>query len=466
MNEFTWPPTPDHDAGSDANLDTLTSDGQIASNDTVPAVMVAVASSIIICAAALYLSDLHERCRRNRRYCSERELEGQKHVVGTMTSSGNYWITTSTSMHRLKNSCCHDGSFPVLSLREPFDEDKPEKYPCEDISLSPISTMTASYAAQDNRNLHRMNSDTYLAQSSVITELSEADRVHGETDLSNLVDLSRMHTLGSSAQNSEPENDFASDQEESFSPRRIRIDDTIYIISDNEKDESGWNSPPASESSSEVSVGTYLKSVHSGRSRFSSKGSDRAEFKSLHGKAQNVRNCLYGEQYSEDSSTNDISLARLPDTPYRVRGAAASTDRNGLVQLERLYTGRTDRLRQTKERKLSFLEALLERGRATARKEQEEATSLDGSTEIVDSANHVYGQNIFFAAASASMGTDSSLGIEPENATYTPSHPSASSIDSDSLLRKRCSDPGRLDTSSDDGEASMDTGIESTAVEV
>jgi hypothetical protein len=183
-------------------------------------------------------------------------------------------------------------------------------------------------------------------------------------------------------------------------------------------------------------------------------------------------------------------------------------ERDDLVQLTQLCEfNKTDRLRETKERKLSLLEALLERGRTAM--QALEGTSLDESTEIDDSTNQEYVRNIFFVRVCPPSGTANSLGIDLEDSSCATGHPSVRSIHGQSPLRGSVfvgdvilainnretaglggqetgklaqdgnseasdvvkltvisSNPDGSDAASDSDQVSMDTGIESTAIEV
>lgn len=517
MDNFTWPPTPnpfleENDRAGEASLDSLASDGNIVSGDTVPAVMVAVASSIIICAMALYVTDLRDRCRHERRGNHQPDRRSKREIAGSngrvIHSGGNYWITTSSAAQG-RHYSCRDGAFPTLP---PSETREAEDADCvEAISLSPVSTMTASYAPAEDRRLNRMDSDLYLAQSVDVTELSEINRVSGDTDLSSLVDLSRIQTFGSFATSALAAASLGtttiangSSRDQDGSSRRIRIDDTIYIASDDD-DDTGWTSMDASsDSSSEVSIGTYLKSVHSRKSRSSSTGSNTTP--SYPPEKRDPAEELYGEQYSreEEDSVDHSSLERSPDTPHKTTGGS---DRNEFFHLKPLDDHKMDQIRTTNEPKLSLLEALLERGRAVMQG-IDETSSLDEATEIDDSITQEYVRSIFFVPVCGTAGSAHALGIELEGTSSSTNHPSVKSIHGESPLRGRVFEgdvvlavnnkdatglggkevsrlatdgsklsdvikltvisnkPDGSDTGSDTDQASIDTGIESTAIEV
>lgn len=405
--------------------------------------MVAVASSIIICAVALYISDLRDRCRYDPRYQPRRHHR------------------------RIKGK-------PVAGEWTPSETDQPEYV--EDISIAPVSTMTASLADMENHSLSRtaknfamtshqtlkrMDSDKYLAQSVDITELSDVDRVSGSTNLSSLVDLSRIYAIGSFAQMTTSTNDRRNEDvsldirdpqvdqravvEDITIPqndsRHIRIDDTVYIMSDDEEDDSGWTSLHSCQSS-EVSIGTYLRSVHSGKSRSSSVGSNGNSSGSAKKSPTELRGekCLEAEDDAFEAQQDEDSLGRSPDTPYHKSHEVARM-RNEFSQLEHLYNAKMEEgTRSMEERKLTPLEKLLERGRLPIQEYQApRSESLEESSEIDDSLDQSYVRNIFYVPSCPSIGTSNSnaLGIEFEGASCTSSYPSVKSVHGESPLRGR-----------------------------
>lgn len=170
---------PNPDGSGTYSYDT-SSDGRITS-DAVPAVMVAVASSIIFCAALLYISDLRDRWYHQRMMAMEerswQNKENAKRIQDGVVHCDPY------HRHQLQT-----GAFPMLP---PSNNDQPQYV--EEISISPVSTMTASLAL-DSHGIPRTDSDNYLDDSVNITELSDLDRVSQGTDLHSLVDLSRIQT--------------------------------------------------------------------------------------------------------------------------------------------------------------------------------------------------------------------------------------------------------------------------------
>jgi hypothetical protein len=505
LRDFTWPPTPDpypeHPVPPDGSPSILASDGNISSSDTVPAVMVAVASSLIICAVALYVSDLRDRCRHDPRFGQAQDHHHK--IEGKPKGRGR---NSSDAMDQLEY--------------------------VEEISIAPVSTMTASLALDGHSclgptntvehnvtgrppSLRRVDSDKYLAQSVDITELSDLDRVSGGTDLSSLVDLSRIHAIGSYAHSSinsqqhdaslDDSSQVDRDMRDSRGREREdskRIDDTIYIMSDEEESGSGWTSLPSQ--SSEISIGTYLKSVHSRKSRSSSVGSNGNSSGSPKELFSVGEQCLKVEDGAGKAKEDDGSLERSPDTPHH-KSHEVARKRNELSQLEHLYKDKSEEgLRPAKERKQTPLEALLERSRLPIQEYKERTESLEESSEIEDSLGQSYVRNIFYVPVCPSIGTSTSLGIEFESASCASSYPSVKSVHGESPLRGRLFEGDKIlavnnketagrrakrteegtlddvlkltvlsrnpdgsdDSSSESDQESMDTGINSTAIEV
>jgi hypothetical protein len=299
----------------------------ISSDNTIPAVMVGVASSVIMCAVFLYLSDVRDRWRHQRmledRRERRREIESNKHME-TIDSSG-YWV--SSSEYHPNNHRCPP--FPML-MPPIMDENNDQPEFVEDISISPVSTMTASLAPLDlestatNSCLHLADSDDDDLDASLknnITELSDAHRVSQDMDLASLVDLSRIQTtrMTSTTNPSHHQSIMTFEEmndEDAYNKSMMIAKDVDYMS--NDEDESGWTSS-RSDSSSEMSIATYLKSVHSSKSRGSSSsvGSNGTSSSSTDSQE------LLGERCLEDTSTpqksegiDDTSLERSPDTPY------------------------------------------------------------------------------------------------------------------------------------------------------
>ena len=115
-----------------------------------------------------------------------------------------------------------------------------------------------------------------------------------------------------------------------------RLGGTEYYDIEAEEDESGWTTSSevsrGSDTSSEISIGTYLKSIHSSKSQQSSSSSSNSA--ELMGER-----CLEART-PQKSASDKNSLDRSPDTP--LIDEVKSNDQNELAQLEQLYQSSED----------------------------------------------------------------------------------------------------------------------------
>lgn len=140
-------------------------DGSVGTQDTIPAVIVGVASSVIICAVLLFVTDLRDRCKHQRlldereeRRRARAEVASSKQVEGAESSE---IISTHTS----------------VSATEKYQPQFVEK-----ASESSVSTMTSLGCL-------RAAESEDLEHSLEVTELREAHRVSQGTDLAYVLEL-------------------------------------------------------------------------------------------------------------------------------------------------------------------------------------------------------------------------------------------------------------------------------------
>ncbi|CAJ1945136.1 unnamed protein product [Cylindrotheca closterium] len=141
-------------------------DRSVSSQDTIPAVIVGVASSVIICAILLFVTDLRDRCKhqqlldeREERRRAREETASSKHIERTESSE---IISTHTS------------GTPAEKYQPQFVENK--------ASESSVSTMTSLGCL-------RAAESEDLEHSLEVTELQESHRVSQGADLSYLLEL-------------------------------------------------------------------------------------------------------------------------------------------------------------------------------------------------------------------------------------------------------------------------------------
>jgi hypothetical protein len=414
---FTFPPTPQPYIPSAVSANGANSAETISSYDVVPAVMMAVASSVIFCSVLLYAADLRDRFRHEdmieeHRRRRENDANSSKQIE-TIASSGGYWIRGERIPRR--------GHHPKLTTLEDEDPrvmlnhtDQPEFV--DEFSISPMSTMTASLAPVEN-SIQRVNSDE-LEASIDITELSEADRVSLDTDIASLVDLSRLHTVprwgGSSNGQRHSITTFESQDEEAANGLCLTgFEDIDYIMKGedaDDEDESGWTSSVGkSDSSSDVSIGTYLKSIHSSRSTVSSSSShaEKSQASSTNSQELFGVGCLCDTP--QKSTSGETSLDRSPDTPYSLQ-EDASTTRNELAQLEQVY----------QKPELPIQEYV--------------QISRENSIDE-DSVHQDYVRDVYFVPVAASRVVD--LGIQLSDAIAADTYPNVLSVSEESPLVDR-----------------------------
>jgi len=238
----------------------------VTADPTIPAVMVGVASSVLLCAFFLYWTDVKERWRHEQAWSLQHMQEHEKAVEEPMPTNLS----------------------PILP---PFRQEQQQPEYIEELSLSPVSTMTASLVL-----------DTTLSQTSKLTtELSESHWVSQDTSLASLVDLS----CASTSVKTGPLQEYL-EREDTNPP-----ESPPHIHEDEEENESGWSSH-GDDDSSEVSIGTYLKSVHSSKSKTSS-ASGRASNKSR-------KDCLMEElSAKKESSLKDSTVSSSAPKSWVVR---------------------------------------------------------------------------------------------------------------------------------------------------
>ena len=239
--------------------------------------MVGVASAVAICAILLYIVDSRDRKRHEKLMQSRRQdEENQKGQMETIASSA--------------------ADSPART--------HPTEYVDEEIdSISRVSTMTSTSVSildgpsspsdeDDDDSDDDDDDDSDLDSSLEVVELDEENRLTYDTDLSSLVDLSRVNTNQSVAscddrnkikaneEVKEEEEDDGSDlrfdslvnlnrEDNDYLARAARMPD--FSDDSSSEGESGWNSQ--SDVSSETSLATFLTShaasIASSRDSFS-----------------------------------------------------------------------------------------------------------------------------------------------------------------------------------------------------
>jgi hypothetical protein len=371
----------------------------ISADETIPVFMVGVASSVMLCAVFLYITDVRDRYRHERMLEEHHQRRGHdinSKQMETIASSG-YWVPEPNHMN------C---PYPMLP---PMDDDDRHDQPefVEEISLSPVSTMTASLAVD---SLRHVDSEE-LEMSVEIIELSDEYRVSQDMDIASFVDLSRIQTrmvvpFDNAEDGSEDAPSYRSitafedtiiDDNSDYSISMME-DDTDYGMEDDE-DESGWTSSPGrSDTSSEVSIGTYLKSIHSSKSHGSTSSSTNSPE-------------LLGERCLEEvtpqkSTSDDTSLDRSPDTPLGDQPYGST--QNEMAQLEQLYS----------KSELPF----------------QEYTDMAQSGQSEEDSMQDYVRNIYFVPV---VATRVNFGIEVEDASCPLSYPTVAAVKEKSPLLDR-----------------------------
>jgi hypothetical protein len=185
---FTFPPTPAPTTPFQVVDDLSDNDDESSLADMAPAIVMGVASSIIVCALALYAVDLRERYQSpppggmmtgddvshkpDEQTSMGRDEDDTSVGSVSHSSQSGYWINT-------KQLVKYEGPIlpPMLALTK-YDA-------AEDQSISRISTMTQSVAY--SYGLEDMASRLAIESSSQVTELSDDYRVGKDTALTTLV---------------------------------------------------------------------------------------------------------------------------------------------------------------------------------------------------------------------------------------------------------------------------------------
>ena len=369
----------------------------ISADETIPAIMVGIASSVMICAVFLYITDIRDRHRHERMLEQSQQRRGHdtnSKQLETIASSG-YWIPETD--YPLNHP------YPILPPMDDDDECRDQPDYIEDMSLSPVSTMTLSLALDSLRHIDSEGLEASLE----IVELSEDYRVSQDMDIASLVDLSRIQTKVPYRHNEDkdPTINTLEDQigggndDGTYSSFRISImEDDMDSDMESDEDESGWTSS-RSDTSSEMSIGTYLKSIHSSKSHGSTSSSTKS-FELL------GERCLEKEVTPQKSRSDDTSLDRSPDTPHGDQ--PFSSPQNELAQLEQLYN----------KTELPF----------------QEYSGLACSELSEEDSIQDYVRDIFVVPVA---DTCISIGIEVEDAPSESSYPAVASISEESPLLDR-----------------------------
>ncbi|KAG7337747.1 hypothetical protein IV203_015447 [Nitzschia inconspicua] len=335
--------------------------------DSLPAFVIGFATSIIFCAGYIIISEMRERCKeqvtegilpditgwRNQR---QGMIDGHSTVSATMfrgnqsvmlSAVGDDMVSSTHSVHYYKRE--PDGFlYPVILVRNGSRSHSmlrkqrqvnPDHDLYSDRSLSPVSTMTSSVAMESRSGRG-------------IVALTESHRVCHDTKLGSLVNLGNMSASApssSSHSNSvvslSPNDDvdekgsifkllddaqggIPSSLEQRLQAVAVSNFDGVVAaplsvmggsnlnddLSISEEDESGWTSSAGksdsdSDSSSDVSIGTYLRSVGSARSRSSAPSIETGKSSVLLGEVLNLTpEKVFNTESREDENSMEFSL--------------------------------------------------------------------------------------------------------------------------------------------------------------
>lgn len=156
--------------------------------DTVPAVMVGVASSIILCALMLYTADMRGRLKGSDEKRGGQADDEVETSIDRDTISGSTLSGSGPFVHTRQYGNPGDLILPPLVVN---DSDTAEKDYPEDLSISRVSTLTQSMMEShiySNYSFGVVESKAgSLSNSSVVTELSDENRVTQHTALITLM---------------------------------------------------------------------------------------------------------------------------------------------------------------------------------------------------------------------------------------------------------------------------------------
>jgi hypothetical protein len=430
-------PQEDMDSTRASNAMVSTAVTAAAAGTVMPLVIVIGSSIILLCAGAMFLSDLRERCRGGGT---------SPHVRLGYDDNDHDAPVARPRSNKAKSKCLcwmhhpDRGDFPTIPHILTPEEQADHVVDNDQQVVSPVSTITASIGLERRHSDHRLkglsrvDSDQYLIRSTNIIELIDTDRVSGEYDLASWMKKCRFDDVGDSTVDEHtvgerndsflhgdediPADGFSNTHNIVQSPhswwRRHYIDGTVHVMSDtDETDEAALkNSGLApSDYSSDVSVATILRSVHTRKSvSFSTIDQDEIYLKSSNGS--------FPGDLTGGPGLNVISDTQDATTSSRQEEARDEEDGSlepfpprmtELPQLDCLCASSFQTCEPTKERKLvSPLEELLEGGFFSKELRSSESMAVDTSyddystsesieedTEIDDSACEDYVRSTF-----------------------------------------------------------------------
>lgn len=206
--------SPDPSLPADETISTNGSDSKDVATETIPAIMVGLASSIIMCAVLLYASDLRDR-HRHEQWVNE-QRHGQELVDDnssqkstcvdgdvqsqSMTSAGSsqsgFWVELNNKqIVEYKGNGASNMLPPMVADENPGGEDYygmelKRLGPPDDVSISRVSTLTASLVEGGGYSSYSFGDIEEKASrvdsSSAVTELSDTHRVSHDTVFSSL----------------------------------------------------------------------------------------------------------------------------------------------------------------------------------------------------------------------------------------------------------------------------------------
>jgi hypothetical protein len=334
--------------------------------DSMPAFVIGFASSIILCAGYAVFSAMKDRCKEENndpadtntiittnRQMRQHQSAGQSVLAGSSYHGGrSVFMVSGEASSSNQSSLCYergpDGRlYPIIVLsrggtvvRDRAAEES--EHADDDKSLSGISDMT-SLAMESVKSGRR------------VLELSEIHRVPADANLQSLVNLGALPATvmstssHSSATVSIPAKEsltapttlpnFPQQLEtsviahgfdtEAMGPGSVMTLSHLDDSSVSEEDESGWTSSAGkSDSSSEVSIGTYLKSICSVRSRSSARSVETERSSILLGESLNpCPEKISQAESREDGDSMEFSIdASITSSEVRVGVTLADDD--------------------------------------------------------------------------------------------------------------------------------------------
>ena len=164
-------------------------EGSKLSTATIPAVVLGVASTVILVAALLYIMDSRRRVgtEKTREDCVDQDKHQSQKSVDRDTIAGSTTSDSGFYVHTLE-AVCYEGSGNLILPPMTDGDNEDEDYP-DDLSISRLSTMTESMVDGTARSDYSFGvvEGKLSSSSSVVTVLSHASRVSPHMDLASLM---------------------------------------------------------------------------------------------------------------------------------------------------------------------------------------------------------------------------------------------------------------------------------------